>query len=98
MLVSGEYKPAIEPSSPAAIARDVNPPVARFREISVPIDAPVVPYAHSIPALSAIHGELMTSPAGAFVDERIPGDAIVAFAGRVGQSGTLSEVAVMSMM
>jgi hypothetical protein len=76
----------------------VNSPVVLFREINVPIDELVVPYAHSVPDASEIHGELMTSPAGAFVEVRLPGDAIVALAGSVGQSGALSEVAVMSMM
>ena len=36
------------------------------------------------------------SPAGAVVDERLLGAAIVALAGCVGQSGTLSDVAVMN--
>ena len=37
----------------------------------------------------------MMIPTGALVDERLPGDAIVALAGCVGHNGRLSEVAVI---
>ena len=37
----------------------------------------------------------MMIPAGALVDERLPGDAIVALAGCVGQNGALSNAAVI---
>ena len=95
MLVSGEYRPAIEPSSPVMIALDVNSPVAGFRESRVPMVELVVPYAHSVPAASTTHGELMMIPAGAVVDERLPGDAIVALAGCIGQNVAPNDVAVI---
>ena len=95
MLVNGEYRPAIEPSSPVMIALDVNSPVAGFREIRVPMVELVVPYAHSVPDASTTHGELMMIPAGAAVDERLPGDAMVALAGCIGQSVAPNDVAVI---
>ncbi len=38
----------------------------------------------------------MMIPAGALVDKRLPGDAIVALAGCAGHSGRLSDVAVIN--
>jgi hypothetical protein len=55
----------------------------------------VVPYAHSVPSVSTTHGELMMIPAGALVDERLPGDAIVALAGCIGQSVAPNDVAAI---
>jgi hypothetical protein len=78
------------------IALDVNTSLVRFRETSVPMDVLVVPYAHSVPEASTTQGELIMIPAGALVEERLPGDAIVALAGCVGQSGKLSVVAMRS--
>ena len=59
------------------------------------MDDPVVPYAHSVPEASTTQGESIRIPAGAVVDVRLPGDAMVAWAECVGQSGTLKSEAMM---
>ena len=95
-FVCGEYTPATEPSSPAAIGVVVNAPVTGFRDTSVPILSTVVAYVHWVPFESTIHGESNRIPAGAAVSETRPGTCAVARAGVADPMGATRMAATRS--